>query len=109
MTSPTLSRGSRRSAGGRPPGGNGQLQIDHNQRVMVGRTAPTPASGQPRPGAGYSGTPLARKLGLRPGGALVLVGAPSVWEVPDAPPGLGVRRVEQGQFKGKDLAADGVV
>ncbi|GAA1861985.1 hypothetical protein GCM10009836_47820 [Pseudonocardia ailaonensis] len=33
---------------------------------------------------GYSGTPLAKKLGIRAGFALI--GAPSGWEIPDLPP-----------------------
>lgn len=42
--------------------------------------------------AGYSGTPLARKLGLKEGHALLLVGAPADWAVPDMPGGVTVRR-----------------
>jgi len=41
---------------------------------------------------GYSGTPLARKLGIRPGDLVALVGAPRGWTVPDLPPGARVRR-----------------
>ena len=41
---------------------------------------------------GYSGTPLARKLGIRPGDVVALVGAPRGWTVPDLPPGARVRR-----------------
>jgi DUF3052 family protein len=44
-----------------------------------------------RPG-GYSGTPLARKLGIRPGAVVALVGAPRDWVVPDVPEGVRVRR-----------------
>lgn len=51
--------------------------------------------------AGYSGTPLARKLGLKPGHRLVLLHAPAGWGVPDPPPG-----VESG---GEVEAADVVV
>ena len=41
---------------------------------------------------GYSGTPLARKLGIRPRDVVALVGAPRGWTVPDLPPGARVRR-----------------
>jgi hypothetical protein len=41
---------------------------------------------------GYSGTPLARKLGIRPGDVVALVGAPRGWIVPDLPDGVRVRR-----------------
>jgi len=41
---------------------------------------------------GYSGTPLARKLGIRPGDLVALVGAPRGWTVPDLPEGARVRR-----------------
>jgi hypothetical protein len=36
--------------------------------------------------AGYSKTPLWRKLGLRAGGRLLLIDAPAGWSVPDLPP-----------------------
>ncbi|MGW5310469.1 DUF3052 domain-containing protein [Nocardia thailandica] len=35
--------------------------------------------------AGYSGTPLVRKLGVRAGDRLVLLDAPDGWTVPDLP------------------------
>ena len=35
--------------------------------------------------AGYSGTPLWKKLGLKAGGRLTLVDAPPGWSVPDLP------------------------
>jgi hypothetical protein len=38
--------------------------------------------------AGYSGTPLAKKLGIKPGHQLALVDAPDGWEVPDLPDGV---------------------
>ncbi len=41
--------------------------------------------------AGYSGTPLAKKLGLREGHVLALVDAPDQWEVPNLPSGVTVR------------------
>jgi len=50
--------------------------------VGVGGTAP----------AGYSGTPLAKKLGLKEGHSLLLTGAPAGWSVPDMPSGVRVAR-----------------
>lgn len=41
--------------------------------------------------AGYSGTPLARKLGLKPDHVLVLRHAPEGWSVPDLDPSVSVR------------------
>jgi len=47
----------------------------------------------PAPGpGGYSGTPLARKLGIAPGDVVALVGAPRGWTVPDLPQGARLRR-----------------
>jgi len=43
-------------------------------------------------GGGSSGTPLARKLGIRPGDVVALVGAPRGWAVPDLPEGSRMRR-----------------
>lgn len=40
--------------------------------------------------AGYSGTPLAKKLGVRAGDALLLVSGPPGWSVPDLPEGVSV-------------------
>jgi hypothetical protein len=40
--------------------------------------------------AGYSGTPLAKKLGIKPGHQLALVSAPVGWAVPDLPEGVTV-------------------
>ncbi|KPM55373.1 DUF3052 domain-containing protein [Frankia sp. CcI49] len=40
------------------------------------------------PAAGYSGTPLARKLGVRADSRLVLAAAPPGWTVPDLPGGV---------------------
>ena len=42
--------------------------------------------------AGYSGTPLARKLGLKPGHRVVLVAAPAGWTIPDLPDGVELER-----------------
>jgi hypothetical protein len=41
--------------------------------------------------AGYSGTPLPKKLGIKPGQRLVLLGAPDGFEL-ELPDGVGVRR-----------------
>jgi hypothetical protein len=48
--------------------------------------SPSPGSG------GYSGTPLAKKLQIRPGAAVALVGAPRGWTVPELPDGVVLRR-----------------
>src|ERR1022692_2254503 len=36
-----------------------------------------PADARPAPSAGYSGTPLPRKLGIKPGHVIALIGAPA--------------------------------
>ena len=41
--------------------------------------------------AGYSGTPLPKKLGVKPEHTLALVGAPGGWEVAGLPPDVVVR------------------
>jgi hypothetical protein len=41
---------------------------------------------------GYSGTPLARKLGVKPGSIVLLDGAPAAFALSDAPPGATVHR-----------------
>jgi hypothetical protein len=40
---------------------------------------------------GYSGTPPARKLGIRAGAAVSLVDAPPGWSIPDLPDGVEMR------------------
>ncbi|HEY2705781.1 MAG TPA: DUF3052 family protein [Candidatus Dormibacteraeota bacterium] len=40
--------------------------------------------------AGYSGTPLARKLGIRPGASVAVVDAPAGWAIPELPDGVVV-------------------
>jgi len=42
--------------------------------------------------AGYSGTPLAKKLGIKPEHSIALLAAPDGFEIPDLPPGVEVRR-----------------
>ncbi|MCK9897726.1 DUF3052 domain-containing protein [Frankia sp. AgB32] len=44
-------------------------------------------------GAGYSGTPLARKLGIRPGHRLVLAAAPPGWGIPGLPEDVDAENV----------------
>lgn len=46
--------------------------------------------------AGSSGTPLARKLGVKPGQAVHLVDAPRGWTIPGMPDGVLVRRRRSG-------------
>jgi len=41
---------------------------------------------------GYSGTPLVKKLGIKEGYKLVLVGAPRGWEIPALPDGVKALR-----------------
>jgi hypothetical protein len=43
-------------------------------------------------GAGYSKTPLWKKLGVHAGDRLLLLGAPTGWAIPDLPEGTRVRR-----------------
>jgi len=45
--------------------------------------------------AAYSKNPLARKLGIKPEHRLLVVGAPSGWDVPELPAGVGLRRVQR--------------
>jgi len=42
--------------------------------------------------AGYSATPLATKLGLKPGHVVTLLDAPEGWSIPDLEPTVEVRR-----------------
>jgi hypothetical protein len=41
--------------------------------------------------AGYSGTPLAKKLGIKPGHRLAILGAPAGFAIHDLPPGVESR------------------
>jgi hypothetical protein len=47
--------------------------------------------------AGYSGTPLAKKLGIKPGHRLVLLGAPDGFAVPELPDGVTTRTTARGK------------
>jgi hypothetical protein len=58
--------------------------------------------------AGYSGTPLARKLGIKEGSDVVLVAAPPGWEVPDLPDAASVRSTRRVPAV-RDVAPDVVV
>ena len=49
-------------------------------------------------GPGYSGTPLAKKLGIKPGSTVALVAAPEGWTVPDLPPGTALKTSLRGVF-----------
>lgn len=54
-----------------------------------GSSGPSGSSGSSAAGRGsadYSGTPLARKIGVKPGHAVHLHHAPPGWTVPDVPP-----------------------
>jgi hypothetical protein len=42
--------------------------------------------------AGYSGTPLAKKLGLKEGHVVALLGPPGDWAIPGLEPGVEIRR-----------------
>jgi len=42
--------------------------------------------------AGYSGTPLAKKLGIKEGHRVTLIGAPRAWSIGDVPPDVHVIR-----------------
>ena len=42
--------------------------------------------------AGYAGTPLAKKLGVKQGHRLLLANAPDGWTVPGLPPDVTVTR-----------------
>jgi len=46
---------------------------------------------------GYSLTPLAKKLGIREGSTVALVGAPREFTIPHLPPGVAIRRSARGQ------------
>ncbi len=54
----------------------------------------------PAPPAGYSGTPLPAKLGIKPGGRVGLLGAPDGFDTTlgELPPDVTVRRRARGPF-----------
>ena len=47
--------------------------------------------------AAYSGTPLAKKLGIREGSTVALLGASPDFTIPDLPPGVSLRRSARGR------------
>ncbi len=59
--------------------------------------------------AGYSGTPLARKLGVKPGHRVLLRHAPAAWTIPDLPAEVNVTRRAAPAPAGACIAADIVV
>jgi len=60
-----------------PPGGVAPVRPGGMAPVPPGGMAPvSPAGLSPPPAAGYSGTPLPRKLGIKAGQAIALIGAP---------------------------------
>ena len=46
--------------------------------------------------AGYSGTPLAKKLGIKEGHRLAVLGAPNGFSIPDLPPAVDARTAARG-------------
>ena len=55
--------------------------------------------------AGYSGTPMAKKLGIKDGAVLALLDAPASWSVPELPDGVTVARLTAASRRsGKGLA-----
>ncbi|WP_433725086.1 DUF3052 family protein [Nocardia sp. CA-129566] len=40
--------------------------------------------------AGYSGTPLVKKIGIKPGHRVALCHAPARWRIPDLPPDVAI-------------------
>jgi Protein of unknown function (DUF3052) len=53
--------------------------------------------------AGYSGTPLAKKLGCKPGGRLVTRFAPAAFAVPELPEGCTVGELADGETAGEPV------
>jgi hypothetical protein len=49
------------------------------------------------PSAGYSGTPLPKKLGIKPGHRVMLLGAPDAFALDGLPDGVKVMRAARGQ------------
>ena len=47
--------------------------------------------------AGYSGTPLAKKLGIKAQSRLALLGAPATFQIPDLPEGVEARTSARGR------------
>jgi hypothetical protein len=73
---------------GRRSTGAGGQWLPGRERTgrMNQSTAPAGAAAAGR--AGYSGTVLVRKIGVKPGARLVLAAAPAGWEIPELPAGV---------------------
>ncbi|MFE2700900.1 DUF3052 domain-containing protein [Streptomyces mirabilis] len=56
----------------------------------MGEQAPRPRRGSGAAGGGYSGTPLAKKIGIKPGDRVRLSHRPGDWEIPGLPEGSTV-------------------
>lgn len=54
--------------------------------------------------AGYSGTPLATKLGVKPGWRVTLLDAPTGWSIPELPLEVEVTRPRRVTFADADIA-----
>jgi len=54
--------------------------------------------------AGYSGTPLWKKLGLKEGRTLLLSGGPPGWSLDEAPDGINVEELRDGEAEGRGRA-----
>ncbi|HZW08264.1 MAG TPA: hypothetical protein VFF69_00035 [Phycisphaerales bacterium] len=69
-------------------------------RATLAKALKSPARGPAGPGvlAGYSGTPLVRKLGIKPGATLLLLGAPDDFgaTLGDLPEGVAIKRSARG-------------
>jgi hypothetical protein len=68
----------------------------------AGEAGETDGRGVRKPMAGYSGTPLWKKLGIREGDVVALLDAPEGFAIDDLPPGVDVRRQMSG---GEDAAS----
>lgn len=62
------------------------------------RSASRPRVDWPGMAGGYSGTPLCRKLGIKPGHAIALLGRPPGWTIEGLPEGVVVRRRLSGRL-----------
>jgi len=71
---------------------------------------PSAATGS-SPSPGYSGTPLVRKLGVKPGHKVTFVRRPASWEIPELPPDVEVvdAKAVTGSYAAAVGAADVVV
>ncbi len=53
--------------------------------------------------AGYSGTPLAKKLGVKPGARVTMLDAPTGWAMPELPPDVELTRPRRPTFADADV------